>query len=138
MKELIDIWVTDGQVFLASDCEFQEKWDKELFDALVTAIRDGGPQYQHIIQLLESARREARYDTLHLHPELERALVLWRREKASELEVSPFVILHQSVLLRIADTLPQSKEALLEIRGFGPNMYRKYGAEILDIVKDAV
>ena len=67
------------------------------------------------------------------NPDIVQKLVTWRRNKAKELDVAPFIILHQRVLYAIADAVPLSEEELVRIPGFGPRSYAKYGEEILQI-----
>ena len=62
------------------------------------------------------------------------ALVAWRREKARELGVPAFHILHQKTLLGIADAKPDSRTQLLEVYGFGPELWKKFGMEILKVL----
>ena len=106
-----------------------------LFRSLVSALKEARPECLYVIQLLEAARRESRYDCAHLHPELEAALSMWRRRKAAETGYSVYVILQQGVLLKIADSAPETEEQLLAVPGFGPGKNEKYGKEILDVVR---
>lgn len=71
------------------------------------------------------------------HPELVEALIAWRREKARELGVPAFHILHQKTLLGIADAKPDSRAQLLEVYGFGPELWKKFGMEILKVLGSA-
>ena len=68
------------------------------------------------------------------NPQLAKALLLWRREKARAVGLPSYFILHQRVLYGIADTAPLNKEDLLAIPGFGPRLYERYGADILELV----
>ena len=68
------------------------------------------------------------------HPELVEKLIDWRREKARELGVPAYVVLHQKTLLGIADAKPDSRAQLLEVWGFGPELWKKYGMEILKVL----
>jgi len=68
------------------------------------------------------------------NPQLAKALLLWRREKARAVDLPSYFILHQRVLYGIADTAPLNKEDLLAIPGFGPRLYERYGADILELV----
>ena len=60
-------------------------------------------------------------------------LINWRREKARELAVPPYFILHQRVLYAIADKMPLNNEELLAISGIGPSFVEKYGNDVLAI-----
>lgn len=71
------------------------------------------------------------------HPELVEALIAWRREKARELGVPAYVVLHQKTLLGIADAKPDSRAQLLAVFGFGPELWKKYGMEILKVLSEA-
>ena len=68
------------------------------------------------------------------HPELVETLIAWRREKARELGVPAYVVLHQKTLLGIADAKPDSRAQLLAVHGFGPELWKKYGMEILKVL----
>ncbi|MGD2019741.1 MAG: helix-turn-helix domain-containing protein [Thiohalocapsa sp.] len=70
-------------------------------------------------------------------PDLLAALRQWRNEKADEEErdgVTRYRILTRAVLRRIADTLPESPQALAAISGIGKHTVERYGEEILSIV----
>ena len=71
------------------------------------------------------------------HPELVEALIAWRREKARELNVPAYVVLHQKTLLGIADAKPDSRAQLLAVYGFGPELWKKYGMEILKVLSES-
>ena len=66
--------------------------------------------------------------------ELVRLLSLWRRSKAEELDVKPFMVLHQKTLVAIVEARPKTEAELLKIDGIGLTKARLYGTEILDIV----
>ena len=134
----------DGSVQVMTDYESPEASSGKravidrkstFFRSLVSAMKEARPECHYVIQLLEAARRESRYDSRHLHPELEAALSQWRRTKAAETGYSVYVILQQGVLLKIADTAPETEEQLLAVPGFGPGKKEKYGKEILDVVR---
>lgn len=132
----------DGEVSATTDYVFpetgrltyQDARKQSMYNNLVEALRQSSPHCQYAIQMLELARKDALYDYKGLHPELEQALKAWRRTKAAEMGRPAFYILHQRVLLGIADTAPTSEEALLAVPGFGPGLFSRYGEEILDIV----
>jgi hypothetical protein len=68
------------------------------------------------------------------HPELFQALKDWRAAKAGEAGVPHYRILHQSVLIQIAATPPDSPAALMSMRGIGKRLFEKYGKELLALV----
>lgn len=70
------------------------------------------------------------------HPELFEILRQWRKEKAAEEMVAHFRILHQKTLVQIAVHLPRTMVALGKIKGIGPRLAEKYGAELTTLVAD--
>ncbi|MBQ9418546.1 MAG: HRDC domain-containing protein [Bacteroidales bacterium] len=59
------------------------------------------------------------------------ALRKWRLEKANELNVPAFVVLHQRTLLAIAKARPQTTEQMLHLEGVGPKTVERFGEEII-------
>ena len=70
------------------------------------------------------------------HQELFQALKAWRAKQAGNEEVEHYRILHQRVLIQIAETLPDTVEALLPIKGIGKRTAEKYGESITAIVRE--
>lgn len=68
------------------------------------------------------------------HPELLNALRQWRDETAEEEGIQRYRVLTRAVLRQIADTLPDSPEALFAIKGIGRHTVDRYGRELLAIV----
>ena len=69
------------------------------------------------------------------HPELFKTLKEWRHQKARELGIAHFQILHQRVLIQIVVCLPDNKTDLRKISGVGGKTIEKYGDDITAIVK---
>jgi hypothetical protein len=69
------------------------------------------------------------------HPELFQALKAWRAEQAREEDVEHYRILHQRVLVEIAMVLPDTADALLDIKGIGKHTVEKYGEQLTAIVR---
>ena len=143
MEELLCvILAADGDISVTSDFDFSIKdrteKDTPFYRNLVETLSRSDSACLQAIRLLESARRDARKLSTGLHPELEKALILWRREKAGELRVPPYYILHQRTLLNIADLAPANREELLAVPGFGPGFYARYGEEILTLIQQLV
>jgi superfamily II DNA helicase RecQ len=59
----------------------------------------------------------------------------WRREIASEKNIPPYCVFHDSTLIGIANHLPKTKKELEAIKGIGGRRIEAYGDDILDIVK---
>ncbi|MEA2114767.1 MAG: helix-turn-helix domain-containing protein [Thermodesulfobacteriota bacterium] len=68
------------------------------------------------------------------HPELFQSLKEWRSQKAGELEIAHFQILHQRVLIQIVVFLPDNLTALRKINGVGKKTVEKYGEDLVDLV----
>jgi len=93
--------------------------------------------FKYLKQFDPSLRRmAAKYEGPH--PFLAEALITWRRDKARELGMPPFFILHQKVLFAIADAAPQTPEELMSIPGFGSSKLDKYGSEILTLTVNPI
>ncbi len=58
-----------------------------------------------------------------------------RLKLAQAQDIPAFCIAHDSVLLAVAGTAPQTLSALAEIKGIGPAKLDKYGAAFLAAVK---
>ncbi|MEW6366327.1 MAG: DNA topoisomerase 3 [Acidobacteriota bacterium] len=67
--------------------------------------------------------------------ELVEALRAWRLATSKRRRTPAFRILHDSTLYAIASAGPRTETELLEVRGVGPAFIRKYGAEVLKIVR---
>jgi ATP-dependent DNA helicase RecQ len=62
------------------------------------------------------------------------ALREWRREKAAEQGVPPYVIFHDATLSAIAQAKPKALEELKNISGVGEAKLRRYGLEVVAVV----
>jgi len=66
---------------------------------------------------------------------LQKALWLWRRRCAADQGQPPYVIMSNELMLRIAETRPQSEEELALLPGMGAQRLQHYGPTILDLIK---
>jgi len=86
----------------------------------------------------EEARQAAEEDIAIPEPydeALFEKLRMWRLRRAQKDEVPPYIIAHDSALQELARRKPQTTQALLGVKGFGPAKLDKYGADILAILK---
>jgi ATP-dependent DNA helicase RecQ len=60
----------------------------------------------------------------------------WRLEQAREEEVPAFVIFHNSHLRAIAACKPVTADGLLEVKGVGLRKLEKYGAAVIELVRE--
>lgn len=70
-----------------------------------------------------------------IHPELREFLREWRRETASEQNVAPFIVMHDTTLDDLCRARPSSMRELMRVFGIGELKAKKYGAQILDALK---
>ena len=70
------------------------------------------------------------------NPALYAALAGWRRRKGHENAVPLFMILSTKALIAISNLMPETPQQLLKTPGLGKVKVQKYGAEILEIVKN--
>jgi hypothetical protein len=70
------------------------------------------------------------------HPQLLQTLKAWRARQAAEEKVDHYRILYQRVLIQIAACLPDTRQALRQIKGVGKATVEKYGSQITAIVSD--
>ena len=69
-----------------------------------------------------------------VNPILKQRLWQWRREKAQALNVSAYLVLHNSALEEMAQRVPQTLDELGEIKGIGPSKIEHYGEELLSVM----
>lgn len=62
-------------------------------------------------------------------------LRVWRNELAKDNNVPAYVVLSQKAIVGIANLLPDSIDALLNVKGIGKDKARKYGQQIIDFVR---
>jgi len=143
----------DGDVRVFSEYAGDELDRQELLDRLIGPLQDCDYRVTEMIRMVSLAelmidtdpelkighrtipavqlrRKSPPYEGPN--PELAQALVLWRRQKAKEMDVPPYFILHQRVLYAIADAWPTSIEELQQVQGIGPKTCERYGEEILN------
>ena len=64
------------------------------------------------------------------------ALRGWRRERAAEQHVPPYVIFHDVTLSAIARQRPATADALAKVSGVGQTKLKRYGADVLKLVHE--
>ncbi|HLN56232.1 MAG TPA: helix-turn-helix domain-containing protein [Bacteroidales bacterium] len=68
------------------------------------------------------------------HPALRRQIKEWRYNKAGELNLPEYMILPRRTLETLANTLPQSINALKLVKGMGKKKSLKFGEELVNII----
>ena len=72
------------------------------------------------------------------HDPLFEALRAWRRERAKDEGVPPYVIFHDSTLRAVAATKPSSLSALSNIEGIGDTKLARHGESLLGALAQAM
>ena len=62
------------------------------------------------------------------------ALKLWRKDKASEINLPEFMVCHNASLLEIVRNKPRKLMELEDIKGFGSQKIARYGDDIIAIL----
>lgn len=83
----------------------------------------------------ETALLADKISTDILYPQLYEELREWRRQKSNELSLPAYTVLQQKALISMANSLPDSMNALLDTPYFGKRTAEKYGEEIMAIIK---
>jgi ATP-dependent DNA helicase RecQ len=65
------------------------------------------------------------------------ALRAWRRDRAAEQGLPPYVIFHDTTLAAIAHQRPANADALARISGVGQSKLQRYGADVLRLVRES-
>ena len=63
------------------------------------------------------------------------ALRSWRRDRAAEQHVPPYVIFHDATLADIARLRPKNKDELKGVSGVGQSKLQRYGTAVIELVR---
>jgi len=92
-----------------------------------------------VIAVPPKRRPKVRRGTEHLpHDPLFEALRAWRRDRAKELGVPPYVIFHDSTLRAVAALKPHSLNALSAVDGIGDTKLKRHGESLLEALGQAM
>ncbi len=69
-------------------------------------------------------------------PTLVQRLREWRRVEAQAAGMPPYVIFHDRTLFELAATKPRTEADLLEVNGIGPTKVERFGARLLEILRE--
>ncbi len=81
----------------------------------------------------ETVEEEA--EVVEKYTVLQKALYHWRRRTADEGGVPTYVLMGNELMMRIAESHPQTMEELAALPGMGTQRLERYGGVILDLVK---
>ncbi|MCC7163749.1 MAG: RecQ family ATP-dependent DNA helicase [Anaerolineae bacterium] len=62
----------------------------------------------------------------------------WRTEQARREQVAPYMVFLDAVLHELATYKPTTRQALLDIKGIGPNKVEKYGVQVLEVIEQSL
>ena len=65
---------------------------------------------------------------------LQKAIWMWRRRSAEEQGQPPYMIMSNELILRIAESRPQTLEELAQLPGMGAQRLEHYGPTLLDLI----
>jgi ATP-dependent DNA helicase RecQ len=99
---------------------------RRMIDGAETAGRSGRTRKRHSGERLGVEAADA---------PLFDALRAWRRERAAEQRVPPYVIFHDATLSAIARERPGSADELAKVSGVGQSKLKRYGADVLKVVR---
>lgn len=89
-----------------------------------------------ILQKTKTPKLSPKSTDLGSHPKLFSRLRQLRHEIAHAEDINHFQIFTQKSLIDICEKLPANKKQLLSINGMGKTRIKKYGDEIIEMVKD--
>lgn len=104
---------------------------KEYLHAKAVISLEGGISYgkkKEPVLHLSDAPSDIRY------PQLYEELKEWRRKKSNELSIPAYAIIQQKALVGMANSLPDTMKALIDIPYFGKLSGQRYGEEILAVI----
>ena len=70
------------------------------------------------------------------YPELYNRIKMWRDETASDLEVTPYVVITLRAIIELTNYLPTDSLSLLKIKGIGKSKVQKHGADLIEIIEN--
>lgn len=74
------------------------------------------------------------YETMH-YMTLMQKMITWQQEKARKEHLEPYMVLQFNTIKEIIRLQPKTHNDLIKIKGIGPAKIRKYGDEIIAIVR---
>jgi ATP-dependent DNA helicase RecQ len=120
-------------------CGYTPAWLSQ-HPAGVTSTRRGSASSKEsvgppVLAAQPNLMKTAPKESAQVNPELREFLREWRRNTASEQNVPPFVVMHDTTLDDLCKRQPSSMPELLLVFGIGELKAKKYGAQLLDALK---
>lgn len=133
--------------FLATDQETINRFMESVtVTKTSTQFVPGNPDYWSIlvfyengqsIQSKETAKAAEPVTTAQLTEDeqaIVNALKIWRKERATELNVPEYLVCHNATLITLARQKPQQLSGLAQIKGLGEQKIARYGDDIVAIL----
>ena len=137
LREIIMTLISRGYILVTAD-----KFPVVKLSVKSRDVLNGNEKVYHKKHLLEikSINKKQTSSSDDLYENLEEELFLKLKELRYNLSlekgIAPFMIFHDSTLKEMAAYFPQSKEAMLTIKGVGLKKYESYGDSFLEIIKE--
>lgn len=137
LREIIMTLVSRGYIYITAD-----KYPVLKLSAKSGEVLTGGVKVHHKKHLVESksSGRKQKLSTEDLLEGFDGDLFDKLKELRFNLSIekgfAPFMIFHDSTLKEMASYFPQSKEALLAIKGVGLKKYETYGENFINLIKE--
>jgi len=84
----------------------------------------------------KKSKEQPIYDESAKETEIYGLLKEWRTYMAAEMDVAPYMIMHNKVLILLSTRLPDTLEELKLIKGLGQRKINQYGEQLLAIISD--
>lgn len=137
LREIIMTLVSKGYIYITAD-----KYPVLKLAAKSGEVLTGGVKVHHKKHLVESKStgRKRKISTDDVSEDFDADLFEELRELRYSLSIekgfAPFMVFHDSTLKEMASYFPQSKEALLTIKGVGQKKYETYGEDFIQKIKE--
>jgi ATP-dependent DNA helicase RecQ len=124
IDELIDGLVEEGFLFRDLDHEYK----------LISLTAKGHQAKPRDLGEFDTRTAHQKGGEADIDADLLERLREWRRRKASEDQLPPYLILHDSVLQNIAEARPMTMNELSKVSGIGTAKLERFGNELLKVI----
>lgn len=137
LREIIMTLVSKGYIYITAD-----KFPVLKLSGTAGEVLKGQVKVfhkRHLVEIKTSSKKQG-LSTDDLLASFDEELFLKLKELrfnlSQEKGFAPFMVFHDSTLKEMASYFPNSKEAMLMIKGVGLKKYESYGESFLEIIKD--
>ncbi len=119
-----------------------EKYGVKFEEVIEEYVKENNINKEEILNKLKEDKKTSASDSEYFHVNTDQVLYKQLREYRTSVAkkegVLPYMILSSSSLKEISGRYPQDEEQLKDIGGVGPVKIKKYGEEILNLVKEYI